>query len=61
MSTGNHGIETRPPLPPFDLESAQLKVRLAEDGWNTREPETVVLAYSLPQSSRMDGKKLSRF
>lgn len=47
MSTGNHGIETRPPLPPFDLESAQLKVRLAEDGWNTREPEKVALAYSL--------------
>ena len=46
MSTLNHGIETRLPLPPFDLESAQLKVRLAEDGWNTREPEKVALAYS---------------
>ena len=39
--------ETRPPLPPFDLESARLKVRLAEDGWNTREPEKVAQAYSL--------------
>jgi nuclear transport factor 2 (NTF2) superfamily protein len=47
MSTGNYGTETRPPLPLFDLESAQLKVRLAEDGWNTREPEKVALAYSL--------------
>jgi nuclear transport factor 2 (NTF2) superfamily protein len=39
--------ETRPPLPPFDVVSAQLKVRLAEDGWNSREPEKVALAYSL--------------
>src|SRR5882724_1921191 len=38
--------ETRPPLPPFTLESAQMKVRLAEDGWNTREPAKVALAYS---------------
>ena len=45
--SGNLKSETRPPLPPFDLESAQLKVRLAEDGWNSREPEKVALAYSL--------------
>lgn len=37
----------RPPLPPFDLESARLKVRLAEDGWNSRDPEKVALAYTL--------------
>src|SRR4051812_36950206 len=36
----------RPPLPPFDLESATLKVRLAEDAWNTRDPERVALAYT---------------
>lgn len=30
--------------PPFDEESAKLKVRLAEDAWNTREPERVSLA-----------------
>ena len=42
--------ETRPPLPPFDRESAILKVRLAEDGWNTRNPEKISLAYS-PDSS----------
>jgi hypothetical protein len=38
--------ETRPPLPPFDRESALLKVRLAEDGWNTRDAEKVSLAYT---------------
>lgn len=36
----------RPPLPPFTLESAIEKVRLAEDAWNTREPERVAPAYS---------------
>jgi len=36
----------RPPLPPFTLESATEKVRLAEDGWNSREPARVALAYS---------------
>lgn len=40
-------IETRPPLPPFTLDSAIQKVRLAEDGWNSRDPEKVSLAYSL--------------
>lgn len=39
-------IETRPPLPPFTRESAILKVRAAEDGWNTRDPERVSLAYT---------------
>jgi uncharacterized protein len=38
--------ESRPPFPPFNLESAVNKVRLAEDGWNTREPERVSLAYT---------------
>ncbi|WP_448627732.1 nuclear transport factor 2 family protein [Geodermatophilus sp. URMC 64] len=37
---------TRPPLPPFDHDSAVQKVRLAEDGWNSRDPEKVALAYS---------------
>jgi len=36
----------RPPLPPFTLESAVEKVRLAEDGWNSRDPERVALAYT---------------
>jgi nuclear transport factor 2 (NTF2) superfamily protein len=37
----------RPPLPPFTHETAIQKVRLAEDGWNTRDPEKVSLAYSV--------------
>ena len=36
----------RPPLPPFDAESAAKKVRLAEDAWNARSPEKVALAYT---------------
>ena len=39
--------EVRPPLPPFTRESAIEKVRLAEDGWNTRDAARVALAYSL--------------
>jgi len=38
--------ESRPPLPPFTLETAIQKVRGAENGWNTRDPERVALAYS---------------
>ncbi|WP_206996535.1 nuclear transport factor 2 family protein [Trinickia mobilis] len=41
--------ESRPPLPPFTRETAIQKVRAAEDGWNTRDPERVSLAYT-PQS-----------
>ena len=36
----------RPPVPPFTRESAIQKVRLAEDAWNTRDPENVSLAYT---------------
>ena len=36
----------RPPLPPFDDAAAVRKVRLAEDAWNTREPEQVATAYT---------------
>jgi nuclear transport factor 2 (NTF2) superfamily protein len=36
----------RPPLPPFDREAALRKVRLAEDGWNGRDPGKVALAYT---------------
>ncbi|HEX3500445.1 MAG TPA: nuclear transport factor 2 family protein [Stellaceae bacterium] len=38
--------ETRPPLPPFTRETAVKKVRAAEDGWNSRNPEKVALAYT---------------
>ncbi|WP_439212628.1 DUF1348 family protein [Duffyella gerundensis] len=37
----------RPPLPPFNRQSAAEKVRLAEDGWNSRDAGKVALAYSL--------------
>lgn len=37
---------SRPPLPPFTRESAIEKVRLAEDGWNGRNPAKVALAYT---------------
>src|ERR1700694_4480086 len=40
-------IPTRPPPPPFTRETAIQKVRLAEDGWNSRDPENVALAYTL--------------
>jgi uncharacterized protein len=36
----------RPPLPPFDAESAAQKARLAEDAWNSRDPHRVALAYT---------------
>ncbi|MGB9198934.1 MAG: nuclear transport factor 2 family protein [Terriglobales bacterium] len=39
-------MSTRPPLPPFDEMSAGQKVRMAEDAWNSRDPERVSLAYS---------------
>lgn len=39
--------EPRPPLPPFDLESAVQKVRMAEDAWNSRDPVKVSLAYTV--------------
>ncbi len=38
--------DQRPPLPPFDLDTATQKVRLAEDAWNTRDPDKVSLAYT---------------
>ena len=40
-------IDVRPPLPPFTRASAIEKVRLAEDGWNSRDPQRVSLAYTL--------------
>jgi len=38
---------TRPPLPPFTRDTAAQKVRMAEDGWNGRDPNKVALAYSV--------------
>ena len=39
-------MDSKPPLPPFNLETAAQKVRMAEDGWNNRDPEKVALAYT---------------
>ena len=39
-------MEVRQPVPPFTAETAAQKVRLAEDGWNSRDPVKVSLAYS---------------
>lgn len=38
--------DSRPPFPPFTAETAAQKVRAAEDGWNSRDPERVALAYT---------------
>ncbi len=37
---------SRPPLPPFTKETAAQKARMAEDAWNSRDPERVALAYT---------------
>lgn len=39
-------MDMKPPLPPFTEESARQKVRMAEDAWNSRDPERVVLVYT---------------
>ena len=39
-------MSTRPPLPPFTYETAVQKVRMAEDAWNTRDPQRVATAYT---------------
>ncbi|MDP3008343.1 MAG: nuclear transport factor 2 family protein [Methylococcales bacterium] len=39
-------METKPPLPPFTLETAAQKVRMAEDAWNSRDPDRVVQVYT---------------
>ena len=39
-------METKPPLPPFTKETAIQKIRMAEDAWNTRDPERVSLDYT---------------
>lgn len=39
-------IEQKPPLPPFTLDTAKQKVRMAEDGWNSRDPQKVSMAYT---------------
>jgi len=43
---------SRPPLPPFTRQTAIQKVRMAEDAWNSRDPEKVVLAYTVDSQWR---------
>jgi uncharacterized protein len=43
---------SRPPLPPFTRETAVQKVRMAEDAWNTRDPEKVAAAYTVDSQWR---------
>jgi uncharacterized protein len=40
-------VATRPPVPPFTLQTAIEKVRLIEDAWNSRDPERLALGYSV--------------
>ena len=42
----------RPPVPPFDEETARQKVQAAEDAWNTRDPERVAAAYTVESQWR---------
>lgn len=56
MSARENG---RPPLPPFTRETATQKVRLAEDAWNTRDPEKVSLAYTIDSAWRNRSEFLS--
>lgn len=44
--------EQKPPFPPFTFETAKQKVRMAEDGWNSRDPEKVALAYTIDSQWR---------
>ena len=44
--------EQKPPFPPFNADSARQKVRLAEDAWNSRDPEKVALAYTVDSQWR---------
>ena len=51
--------QNRPPLPPFTRETATQKVRMAEDAWNTRDPERVSLAYTVDSTWRNRAEFLS--
>ena len=48
--------DSKPPFPPFTIETATQKVRLAEDAWNSRDPERVSLAYTLDSQWRNRGE-----
>ena len=58
-TTTTTAVETRPPLPPFTRETATLKVRMAEDGWNSRDPARVARAYTVDTRWRNRAEFLS--
>jgi len=45
-------MEQKKPLPPFTLETAKQKIQLAEDAWNSKDPEKISLAYSIDSEWR---------
>lgn len=51
--------DIRPPLPPFNQEKALQKVQMAEDAWNTKDPEKVCLAYTVDTEWRNRGEFLN--
>ncbi len=52
MQQSAENQEVRPPVPPFNEETARQKVQAAEDAWNTRDPEKVSLAYTVDSEWR---------
>jgi uncharacterized protein len=52
MTQQSATVSVGPPLPPFTRESASHKVRQAEDGWNSRDPQKVSVAYSIHSTWR---------
>ena len=48
----NTNLEARPPVPSFTFETAIQKVRIAEDGWNSRDPQRVSMVYTLDSQWR---------
>jgi len=46
MQQSGENQQVRPPVPPFNEETARQKVKAAQDAWNTRDPEKVSLAYT---------------
>src|SRR5215210_1403994 len=52
MQQSGEDQQVRPPVPPFDEETARQKVKAAQDAWNTRDPEKVSLAYTLDSKWR---------
>ena len=52
-------MDTRPPLPPFDEQTAREKVQAAEDAWNSRDPHRVALGYTTDSVWRNRGEFLT--